>query len=170
MARSKRYEDNLRRIQDVLDDKHGSKIQSGYTPDNIEHKVGDKWTDSDGIEWEQKDGYYSRVSRLNRGLFSKQCKDCKRNCSIEKRHRDTYNRMERCFYCQIDFEAMLKTQGTWKFWVRLQQLRNLDVIENEVEQLVFQYHEEDKKNIYDMSVANAISNANLEMTIKKNTK
>ena len=56
MARNKRYEDNLRKIQDVLDDKHDGKIQSGYTPESVEHKVGDEWVDSDCTKWKQKDG------------------------------------------------------------------------------------------------------------------
>ena len=76
--------------------------------------------------------------------------------------------MGRCFYCQIDFEAMLKTKGTWHYWVRLQQLNNLDVLEKEAEQIVFEIDKERKEKLFDMSVANAISNANLDMTIKKN--
>ena len=170
MARSKKYENNLRRVQSALDGNYDRKSQVGYTPDSVDRKVGDRWVDSDGIEWEQKNGYYSRVSKIKRGIFSKQCKDCKKNCSLEKRHKDTYNRMGRCYYCQIDFEAMLKTKGIWKYWVRLQQLINLDIIEKEAEQLVFELHEEDKKKIYDMTVANAISNANVSLEIKKNTK
>ena len=163
---------NLQRVQNMLDGNYSSKIQVGVGDQEVNpiRKVGDKWTDSDGIEWEQKKGYYSKVSKIERGIFSKQCKDCNRNCSLEKRHKDTYNRMERCFYCQIDFEAMLKTKGIWRHWVRLQQLRTLDVMEKEAEQLVYEMHEENQKKIFDMSVSNAISNANLEMTIKKNTK
>ena len=74
MARSTRYENNLRKIQDVLDDRHNGKIQSGYTPKNVEHKVGDRWVDSDGVEWEQRNGYRSKLSNTgNVGIFSKQC-------------------------------------------------------------------------------------------------
>lgn len=150
---------------------------NGYTPQvgygdhesKNNRSIGDRWIDVDGIEWEQKDGYYSKVSKVNVGIFSKQCKDCKKNCSLIRRDKDTYNRMSRCYYCQIDFEAMLKTKGTWHFWVRLQQLNNLDVIEKEAEQLVFQLHDDNQEKIFDMSVANAISNANLDLTIKKNS-
>ena len=108
MARSTRYEDNLRRIQDVLDDKHEGNIQSGYVPDNIEHKVGDKWIDSDGVEWEQMNGYRSKVSKFNMGIFSKQCKDCDKPC-VKSFDIDTYNRMDRCYNCQMTFELDLKT-------------------------------------------------------------
>jgi len=162
---------NLQKVQEMLDGKFGGyKPQVGYgdQESKSDREIGDIWTDSDGVKWEQKNGYRSKISHLNVGLFSKQCKDCNKNCSIDKRHRATYNRMGRCFYCQIDFEAMLKTKGTWHYWVRLQQLNNLDVLEKEAEQIVFEIDKERKEKLFDMSVANAISNANLDMTIKKN--
>jgi len=42
------------------------------------------------------------------------------------------------------------------------------VLEKEAEQIVFEIDKERKEKLFDMSVANAISNANLDMTIKKN--
>ena len=176
MARSKRYEDNLRRVQDVLDDKHGSKIQSGYTPDNIEYKVGDKWTDSDGVEWEQRNGYRSKVSKVNVGMFSKQCKDCDKPCT-KSFDVDTYDRMNRCYNCQTTFELDLKYESKnrigkngnkWQFWVKLQQLKRWDAIDREVEQLVIDNYEQNKKNPFDKSIVNAMANANVSMEIKKN--
>ena len=177
MARSAKHEDNLRRIQDVLDDKHEGNIQSGYTPDNIDHKIGDKWVDSDGIEWEQKDGYRSKVSKFNMGIFSKQCKDCDKPC-VKSFDIDTYNRMSRCYNCQVKFEEDLKyekknkigrTGNKWQFWVKLQQLRRWDEIDKEIEQFVMYKFEENKINPFDKKVANSISNANLSMQIKKNS-
>ena len=175
MARSKKHEENLKRIQNVLDDKHEGKIQSGYIPDNIEYKVGDKWFDSDGIQWEQKNGYRSKVSKVNVGMFSKQCKDCDKPCT-KSFDVDTYNRMERCYHCQMTFELDLKFMrigkngNKWQFWVKLQELKRWDSIDREVEQFVFNRHEENKINPFDKSVVNAMANANVEMTIKKNTK
>tara|TARA_R100000008_G_scaffold53635_1_gene32597 strand:+ start:16 stop:522 length:507 start_codon:yes stop_codon:yes gene_type:complete len=161
---------NLQKVQDMLDGKGTGKIQSGYTPDKVNRKIGDRWTDSDGIEWEQKDGYYSKVSKIERGIFSKQCKDCERNCSINKRDLDTWKRMNRCFYCQIDFETMLKTReigesnNKWFFWVKLQQLRRWDAIDNEMDQMIDEIHKARKlkDNPFDKSVVNAMANANLE--------
>ena len=155
MARSKKYEENLRRIQNVLDDKHDGKIQSGYTPENITHKVGDIWTDSDGVKWEQKNGYRSKIgSTGNVGLFSHQCKDCGKNCDVDrdKRHMDTWKRSKRCFYCQLDFEILLKSkpigkQGLtkWHFWVHLQELQRWDSRWKEIEHWVLQTSDEEKR-------------------------
>ena len=44
-----------------------------------------------------------------------------------------------------------------------------DAIDKEVEQLVEDNYQQDKKKVWDKSVANAMANANLEMTIKKNS-
>ena len=177
MARNKKHEENLKRIQNVLDDKHEGKIQSGYTPDNIEYKVGDRWTDSDGVEWEQKNGYRSKVSKMgNVGIFSKQCKDCDKLCT-KSFDIDTYNRMNRCYNCQIAFELDLKYNkenrigewgNKWEFWTKLQELKRWDAVDKEVEQFVFNRHEENKINPFDKSVANAMANANISMEINKN--
>ena len=59
---SKKQSKNLQRVQDMLDDKHERKIQSGYLPTEETHKVGDVWTDSDGKKWEQKNGYRVNIS------------------------------------------------------------------------------------------------------------
>ena len=70
---------NLKKIQDMLDGNSGRKIVVGeHSIKSTETRnVGDKWTDSDGIEWEQKEGYRSQVSKMGKvGIFSKQCKDC----------------------------------------------------------------------------------------------
>ena len=40
---------NLRRVKDMLDGNYKHKIQSGYTPDTPDRKVGDKWIDSDDV-------------------------------------------------------------------------------------------------------------------------
>ena len=176
MIRSKKHEENLNRIQNVLDDKHEGKIQSGYTPDNVEYKVGDRWTDSDGVEWEQKNGYRSKVSKVNVGIFSKQCKDCDKPCT-KSFDVDTYNRMERCYNCQTTFELDLKYEkknkigengNKWQFWVKLQELKRWDSIDKEVEQFVLNRHEENKINPFDKSIVNAMANANVSMEINKN--
>ena len=94
---TKKISKNLQKVQDMLDDKHERKIQSGYLPTEETHKVGDRWFDSEGREWEQKNGYYSKVSKIEHGIFSKQCKDCEKTCDLNKRDLDTWKRMNRCF-------------------------------------------------------------------------
>ena len=159
---SKKYEDNLRRIQNVLDDKHEAKIQSGFIPENIHEgrSIGDKWTDSDGVEWEQKNGYRSKVSKVKVGMWDT-CNDC--DTAILKRwDKHMYSLHGRCRICQINFEAKLKSwPKSWFAWVRLKQLENMDQIEADMEIQIFETHEENK-GLWDRSVVNALTNENID--------
>ena len=61
---------NLQKVQDMLDGNYKTKIQVGqYAPTEETRKVGDKWVDSDGNHWEQKEGYRTKNTN-NKFLFS----------------------------------------------------------------------------------------------------
>ena len=67
---------NLQKVQDMLDGKGTGKIQVGYSTAKETHKVGDRWFDSDGREWEQKNGYRTNVTKLANKGVANQCSDC----------------------------------------------------------------------------------------------
>jgi hypothetical protein len=165
MAQSKKLQKNLSKVQDMLDGKGTGKIVVGqYNPTEETRKVGDKWTDSDGYEWEQREGFKVKNSTMPAvGMFSKVCKDCEKPCT-SKIDKDTYNRMERCMYCQIDFEARLKTYPIkWWAWVKLQELQRWEAIDKEAEEMILANL---GNNPFDKKVANALANGEVEMTIK----
>ena len=177
MPRSKKYNKNLEKVQNMLDGNHNNKIVVGdhSVKSQKTREVGERWTDSDGKEWEQKEGYISSVSKMPaRGIFDKVCKDCESPC-INKGDKDTYNRMGRCFVCQCEFETHLKNyrigekSNKWQFWVKLQMLRQWDAIEKDAEVFIMERHEENK-TLLDKSVANALANAEIDtsMNINKN--
>tara|TARA_B100000902_G_scaffold138748_1_gene136893 strand:- start:63 stop:590 length:528 start_codon:yes stop_codon:yes gene_type:complete len=160
---------NIKKIQDMLTGDYQSKIQVGYGDQSSKHHaVGDKWTDSDGVEWEQKNGFYTKVNKLPAvGIFSKNCKECGKNCSKTNgdiRHFDTWKRMERCFHCQINFESDLKAMkigengNKWIFWVKLQMLKRWETIDQEVQHLVF---ENSDVKVNDKALMNALANENV---------
>ena len=155
---------NLQKVQDMLDGNYKTKTQVGYSSTTEHHKVGDEWTDSDGYKWKQHDGWKEKVRTMpNVGMFSKQCKDCKKPCTT-KIDKDTYNRMERCMYCQIDFEAKLKTYPIkWMAWVKLQELQRWEAMDKEAEEIILSNL---GNNPFDKKVANALANGEVEMTIK----
>ena len=169
---------NLQKVQDMLDGNFKHKIQSGYSTTEEHRKVGDKWEDSDGVQWEQMNGYRSKIKTTpNVGLFSKVCKDCETPC-LKKFDKDTHDRMGRCYNCQVHFEEELKWNkknrigkngNKWQFWVKLQQLKRWDAIDEEIEQFMMNKFEENKNNPFDKSVVNAMANANVSMEIKKNS-
>ena len=176
MAKSRKHQKNLAKVQSMLDGTYGGKIQSGYVSKNIHEgrKVGEVWEDSDGIKWEQKEGYRSQVSKVKVGIFDKQCKECKTNCSLEKRHKHTWIRYKRCYHCQLNFELDLQSMRIGNrsnkhvFWIRLQQLNNMDGIEKEMIQWLEEKNKienlEDKP--FDKSVANALANSNVDTSMK----
>ncbi len=167
---------NLQRVQDMLDGNYASKIQVGqYAPTEEIRKVGDKWTDSEGYEWEQKEGYKLKISHTpSVGMFSKQCKDCKTNCSpgtAKPWDRDCYKADGRCYHCQLNYELDLKYDKyiRWFAYRRLKDFKNMESIEKDMIQWVDEITEERKKNPFDTKVANALANGEVEMSIKKNT-
>jgi len=165
---------NIQRVQDMLDGNYKNKIQVGYSKTEQKREVGEKWTDSDGVEWEQKEGYIFKVPTMpSVGLFSKQCKDCKKNCSPKTAKpwdRDVWKADGRCYYCQMDFEAKLKTGKPirWFAYRRLKDLRNMVAIEKDMEQWIDELEKQKNEKVFDNKVANALANGEVEMTIKKN--
>ena len=166
---------NLAKVQSMLDGTYGGKIQSGYTPTDEHREVGDKWTDSDGYEWEQKEGFRVKVSKLPAvGMFNHQCKDCGKNCSPKMAKgwdRDTYKADGRCYHCQLNYELDLKFDSwlRWFAYRRLKDFKNMKAIEKDMEQWVDEITEQRKKNPFDERVANALANGEVEMSIKKTT-
>ena len=165
---------NLEKVQSMLDGNFKTKIQSGYTPIEEERKVGDRWTDSDGREWEQKKGYRVKIKNTpDVGLFDKQCKDCNTPCTTSY-DKETWLRMDRCYGCQTEFELNLKfmkigqkNNKHW-FWVKLQKLKRWDAIDAEIEQYMEDLWVRNEKKAFDPTVANAIANHELENTFKIN--
>ena len=167
---------NLAKVQSMLDGTYGGKIQSGYTPTEEHRKVGDKWTDSDGYHWEQKEGFRvkSGGSMPARGMFNHQCKDCGKNCSPKMAKpwdRDCFKADGRCYHCQINYEMDLKFSSKLRFFAyrRLKDLQNMESIEKDMIQWVEEISKQREQNPFDKKVANALANGEVEMSIKKNT-
>ena len=164
---------NLRKVQDMLDRNYKNKIQSGYVADNVHanRKVGDKWTDSDGVEWEQKEGYRSKVSKLAAKGLGDQCsmEDCKK-LIIKPWDKDTYKADGRCYHCQLNYELDLQFESKlrWFAYRRLKDFKNMIAIEKEMVQWVDEFEKIRKENPFDETIANALANGEVEMTINKN--
>jgi len=163
---------NTQRVQDMLDGNYKRKIQVGYNKTEQKRKIGERWTDSDGKEWEQKNGYIASIKKTPNAGIGDQCKDCK-SLIVKPWDKDIYRWNERCYYCQIDFEAELKTSGKFDDWKNKQDKRikeqYIEKFEKENKEIVKEIEKMRKdKNPFDMKVANAMSNENVSMTIKKN--
>ena len=155
---------NIRKIQQMMAGEVGKKSQVGYTPERVDRKVGDIWIDSEDRKWEQRNGYKIKISGLpGVGVLGDQCKDCKKSIK-QGVHRDTYNRFDRCYHCQINFEVDLKSKrigqsgNKWQFWVKLQNLKRWIDMDTEALDIITEITEQ--ANPFDKSVANALANEN----------
>ena len=163
---------NLHKVQDMLDGNHKNKIQVGYSIENKKREVGDKWIDSDGNEWEQKEGYRTKnTSNVRHHSWDEKCSGCKK-LILKKWDKDTYKADGRCYHCQLNYELDLKFDSKlrWFAYRRLKDFQNMKSIEKDMEQWINEKHEFEKnEKVFDMSVANSMANDNIEMAIKKNT-
>ena len=162
---------NIRKIQSMLAGEFNKSSQVGYTPEIVDREVGDVWTDDEGVKWEQKKGYKIKISGLpGVGVLGDQCKDCKKGILKKGVHRDTYNRMGRCYHCQINFEVDLKAKKIGEkntkhfFWVKLQQLRRWADMDKEAGDIIDEMSRE--VNPFDLSIANALANENRKQNRK----
>ena len=164
---------NLAKVQDMLDGNYKNKIQVGVGDQEVEEtrKVGDKWTDSDGNEWEQKDGYRTKnTSNRTHHSWDEKCSDCEK-LILKKWDKDCYKADGRCYHCQLNYELDLKFESKlrWFAYRRLKDFKNMKSIEKDMEQWVEEITEQRKQNPFDETIANAIANGEVEMSIKNNT-
>ena len=172
---SKKQSKNLAKVQDMLDGNFKTKTIVGFS-EKAEpiRKVGDKWTDSDGIEWEQKE-HYKVKGRL--GVSGQTHPDWDRKCSmcetliLKPWDKDTHKADGRCYHCQLNYELDLKFDKPirWFAYRRLKELTNMESIEKEMEQWIDELEKRKQENPFDTKVANALANGEVEMSIKKNT-
>lgn len=99
---------------------------------NKKREVGDRWTDANGVTWEQKNGYRvknvdrsERIQSIRDYLDKKQiCPNC--NEKMTKRlDNKYYNIHKMCMDCSIDLEHKMRIDGTWKDYERKRILENI---------------------------------------------
>lgn len=118
--------DNVEDVKKLLHGEHESqnRVQVGYSGEKSEdteiRKVGDKWFDSDGNEWEQKNGYKVKLGKvwqqeLHEYLTTfNNCPKETCTCSMPKRLDEKMRRIHgMCFDCVIDMEHKIRLEGKW---------------------------------------------------------
>ena len=165
---------NLAKVQDMLDGNYKNKIQVGVGDQEVEQtrQVGDKWVDSDGTPWEQRDGYKVKgrlaTSDVIHHSWDNNCSCCKK-LIVKKWDKDVHNADGRCYHCQLDYEVDLKSKYIrWFAYRRLKELKNMKSLEKEMIQWVDEMEKQKQKNPFDKTVANALANGEVEMSINKN--
>ena len=134
---------------------YNGNIQVGYEGKTLQQrKEGEEWTDARGRSWKMRDGKRKQITKIPPRGFDK-CDDCEK-LILKTIDQQTYDRMGRCKYCQIDFEMKLKKEGKWMDWVK-------DMEKKRWESVLAEYEAEMKlldngKGAFDKTVANALAN------------
>ena len=118
--------ENVQDVKKLLAGEHDSqnRVQVGYAGEKSEdtetRKVGDKWFDSDGNEWEQKNGYKVKLGKQwqqELHEYLTQFKNCPKEtctCSMPKRLDEKMRMIHgMCFDCVVDMEHKLRLEGKW---------------------------------------------------------
>ena len=131
-------------------------IQVGYTGKTL-RKEGEEWEDHNGRKWKIQNGQRKQITKVPARGIDK-CSDCEK-LILKDIDQDTYNRMNRCYHCQINFEVDLKVEGKWEDWVKEMEEKRWETILKEYESEMELYKDSDP---FDKSVVNALSDENIK--------
>ena len=130
-------------------------IQIGYQGKSIgERKEGETWVDHNNRTWIKEDGKRKQITKIPPRGFDK-CNDCEK-LIFKTIDQQTYNRMQRCYHCQLEFEADLHQKDEWQNWVK-------EMEEKRWESVLAEYESEmklieDGDSPFDTKIANALAN------------
>lgn len=131
---------NIDIVQDYLNGERPI-IQVGYKGDMdkyIIRKVGERWTDSSGKEWEQKDygpSAVTRVSDIIREEMEQKCECCGREIRWGSRQdRKMFYKTKKCLDCTAEEETQLRVKGKFKLYEAKKLLENEISYLNDVRQ------------------------------------
>ena len=147
---------NIEKIQKMVKGIYNRPIQVGYTGKTL-RKEGEKWEDHNGRKWKIQNGQRKQITKVPARGIDK-CSDCEK-LILKDIDQDTYNRMNRCYHCQINFEVDLKVEGKWEDWVKEMEEKRWETILKEYESEI----ESNKDaNPFDKKVANSLANENIK--------
>lgn len=121
-----------------------AKTQIGYEKkkDTVTRKVGDRWIDEDGNEWEQKQGYVAKVRKIEGVTVPIFCPKCNRKMGKASKDAEIYWKFGFCLNCLIDRDAEMIKKGTFddyqKNYIKSKQLGFYQDAKAEIEEFMEQ--------------------------------
>jgi len=103
-----------RKIKQIMNGETPEISLSMFDPNNIstKHNVGDIWDDVHGNKWEQKEGYISKVRKIQVENGDLRCKVCNKLIS-HKIDKKTYKKRDMCLTCLVKEDTDRKIKGTY---------------------------------------------------------
>ena len=144
---------NIEKVKKMMKGVYNRPIQVGYQPKTIDQrKEGEVWEEPSGREFTIENGKRKQLTKVPPKGFDK-CKDCEK-LILKTIDQQTYNRMQKCQHCQMEFEATLHREGKWNDWVAGMEKKRWDGILKEYKQEINEFKE---KNQFDKTVANSLA-------------
>jgi len=130
MAKRKSFEEKNKHIhksrQLIIDTVFGrtddNQTTFGYEKEaDKKREIGEKWVDSDGVQWEQKDGFRTNLTKMDEvreflqkisRCSSPECKTVKYS-TVDKK---AIVKTTMCLDCLSKVETKLRVDGTWPFY------------------------------------------------------
>lgn len=160
---------NIKAIKQMLDGTHRTQTRntiafSDKNLDSVKRNVGEVWTDENGVEWEQRNGFKIKKGKLDeiRSLIAanktpSHCPKCKQ--AMTKRLDAKFWKLDgHCFDCQVDFEHNLRIEGKYEEYEKQRILKNAEAWLKDAEQ--------EAKELAD-AFRNPLTFANSDGTIEK---
>jgi hypothetical protein len=130
MAKRKSFEEKNKHIhksrQLVIDTVFGrtddNQTTFGYEKEaDKKREVGEKWVDGDGVQWEQKDGFRTNLTKMDevREFLQKISKCSSSQCETVKystADKKAIVKTTLCLDCLSKVETRLRVDGTWPFY------------------------------------------------------
>ena len=146
---------NIEKIKKMAKGIYNRPIQVGYEGKKTsQRKEGEEWVDSRGHKWVIKDGKRKQITKVPPRGFDK-CKDCEK-LILKTIDQQTYDRFQKCKYCQIDFEMKLRKEGKWNDWVKKQEEKRWEAVLAEYN-AEMEIKESSETLKFDKKVANAVA-------------
>ena len=146
---------NIEKIKKMVKGVYKRPIQVGYkSKTDLQRKEGEEWIDARGRSWKMENGKRKQITKIPPRGFDK-CQDCEK-LILKDIDQNTYNRMQRCYHCQLEFEADLSRKGEWQNWVKEMEEKRWELVLAEYESEMKLI--EDSDSPFDTKVANALAN------------
>jgi len=114
---------NIKAINQMLSGTHKSQTKTtvGYQSKEEDRKIGDKWVDNNGVQWEQKDGYKISSTKALEAVMAaikalkmpNTCPECNKEMKDNKYNKKMWRVHKMCFDCVIEMEHEHKLNGTY---------------------------------------------------------
>jgi hypothetical protein len=129
---------NNKAIRQMLDGTHRTQTRKsistyvGKNEQQIKREVGERWTDANGVVWEQREGFriqgVDRAERMHeiRKFLAGADKCPKCDCKMSGRNdKKYYNIHKMCMECGVKKETEMRVNGTWEEYERTKVLENV---------------------------------------------